>query len=171
MYAVVAAFLTVKGWTRKKTSQTRKGKAEDKQRKEMYERQAGETRKNISITKAEKEIIKSNRKITRKGRRNQAKLSKSCKVISVAALVSCMEKEKSKLRELKKSFVWRKKLDEARQVKGNKITRSQGIIELCCKGNRTIGGSLKILKKRANFGEHYGKEPRVKTLEWDGLRM
>ena len=45
LYAVVAAFLIVKEWTRKNTSQTGKGKAEDKQ-KEIYERQAGEIRKN-----------------------------------------------------------------------------------------------------------------------------
>ena len=31
--------------------------------------------------------------------------------------------------------------------------------------------SLKILKKRANFGEHYGKEPEVETFEWNGLRI
>ena len=43
LYAVEAAFLIVKGWTRKNTSQTGKGKAEDKQ-KEMNERQAGEIR-------------------------------------------------------------------------------------------------------------------------------
>ena len=48
LYAVVAAFLIVKGWTGKDTSQTGKGEAEDKQR-EIYERQAGEIRKNISI--------------------------------------------------------------------------------------------------------------------------
>ena len=73
----------------------------------MYERQAGEIRKNISIAIAEIERIRSNRKITTKGRRNQAKLLESCKVISVAALLSYMEKEKSKLRKLKKSFVRR----------------------------------------------------------------
>ena len=185
LYAVVVAFLMVKGWMRKNTSQIGKGKVEDEQ-KEMYERQAGEIQKNISIAKAEIERIKSNRKITRKGRRNQVKLLKSCKVVSVAALV---EKEKSKLRKLKRSFVWRKKLDEARQVnqkfqqdpkvctpvlekclKINKKTRSQGTIELCYKGNR-MRGCLKILKKQANFGEHYGKEPEVETLEWNGLRM
>ena len=52
LYAVVAAFLMVKGWMRKNTSQIGKGKVEDEQ-KEMYERQAGEIQKNISIAKAE----------------------------------------------------------------------------------------------------------------------
>ena len=83
LYAVVAAFLIMKGWTRKNTSQTGKGKAEDKQ-KEMIERQAGEIGKIIAIAKAEIQRIKSNWMITTKGRRNQAKLLESCKVISVA---------------------------------------------------------------------------------------
>ena len=87
LYAVVAAFFIEKGWTRKNTSQTGKGKAEDKQ-KGLYEGQAGEIGKNISIAKAEIERVKSSRKIAGKGRRNQAKLLESCKVISVAALVS-----------------------------------------------------------------------------------
>ena len=98
---------------------------EDKKR---YERQAGEIRKNISIAKAELERIKSNRKITTKGRRNQAKLLESCKVISVA--VSYMEKEKSKLRKLKKSFVRRKKLFEARQV-NRKFQQDPGSVYFC----------------------------------------
>lgn len=113
MYTVVVAFLIVKGWTRQNTSQTGKGKAEDKQ-KETYERQAGEIRKNISIAKAETERIKSNRKITR-----EAKSSETVGILQSyfgAALVSYMEKEKSKLRKLKRSFVRRKKLYQARQV-------------------------------------------------------
>ena len=87
MYAVEAAFFIEKGWTRKNTSQTGKDKEEDKQ-KGMYEGQAGEIRKNVTIAKAEIERVKSNRKITGKRRRNPAKLLESCKVISVAALVS-----------------------------------------------------------------------------------
>ena len=42
---------------------------EDKQ-KGVYERQAGEIRKNISLAKAEIERVKSGRKSTRKGRQN-----------------------------------------------------------------------------------------------------
>ena len=129
LFAVVATFLIVKGWTRKYTSQTGKGKVEDKQ-KEMYERQAGEIRKNISIAKAEIERIKSNRKITTKGRRNQGKLLESCKVILVAALVNYMEREKSKLRKLKKGFVRRKKLYEARQV-NRKFQQDPGSVYSC----------------------------------------
>ena len=30
---------------------------------------------------------------------------------------------------------------------------------------------MKIKKKRENSGEHYVKEPEVKILKWNGLRM
>ena len=36
-----------------------------------------------------------------------------------------------------------------------------------------IGKKLMLEKQQENenFGEHYGKEPEVETLEWNGLRM
>ena len=58
-----------------------------------------------------------------------------------------------------------------KMLENNKKTRNQDMIEHCYKGNRTKGGSLKILRKRANFGEHCGRELEVETLEWNGLRM
>ena len=50
-------------------------------------------------------------------------------------------------------------------LKNNKKTRNQDIIENSNKGNRTKGRSLKILKKRANFGEHYDR----KRKRWNGI--
>ena len=59
----------------------------------MYEAQAGEIRKNISVAKAEMLRLKANRKITKKGQRNREKSLKSCKIISVAELLSFMERK------------------------------------------------------------------------------
>ena len=59
---------------------------------------------NISIPAAER--LRANRKLTSKGKKNRAKLLKNCKSLSVADLVVYMEKEKSKLRKLKRNF-WR----------------------------------------------------------------
>ena len=93
---------------KKSISNASKRKAERKLR-ETFEQQAGEIRKNISIAKAEIERLKTNRKISRQGKKNREKLVKACKVLSVAELFSYMEKEKSMLRKLKKGFQRRKK--------------------------------------------------------------
>ena len=47
------------------------------------------------LQKQKLERLKANRKITKEGRRNREKLLKSCKIISVAELLSFMEREKS----------------------------------------------------------------------------
>ena len=60
--------------------------------------------------------IKKNGRITRKGRRNRKELLKECKVISVEELVNFMEKEKSRLRKLKRVYVREKKMEEARKI-------------------------------------------------------
>ena len=78
----------------------------DERMKEIYKAQAGEIRKNISIAAAEIERLRANRKLTSKGKKNRAKLLKDCKSLLVADLVVYMEKEKSKLRKLKRNF-WR----------------------------------------------------------------
>ena len=70
--------------------------------KENYEVQAGEIKKNTLIAKAEMERLKSNKKLTKEGKKNRAKLLAVCKRLSVAELVNYMEREKSKLRKLKK---------------------------------------------------------------------
>ena len=64
--------------------------------------------------KAEMERLKANCKITKNGRRNREKLLKSCKIISVAELLSFMEREKSNMRKLKRGY-WREK-KEVRQM-------------------------------------------------------
>lgn len=62
------------------------------------------------------ERLRANRKRTSKGKKNRAKLLKNFKSLSVADLVVYMEKEKSKLRKLKRNF-WRvKRLEEARKL-------------------------------------------------------
>ena len=81
-----------------------------------YEAQAGEIRKNISIAAAEIETLRANRKLTSKGKKNRAKLLKNCKSLSVADLVVYVEKEKSKLRKLKRNFWRAKRLEEARKL-------------------------------------------------------
>ena len=81
-------------------------KSPDERMMGTYEAQAGEIRKNISIAAAEIETLRANRKLTSKGKKNRAKLLKNCKSLSVADLVVYMEKEKSKLRKLKRNF-WR----------------------------------------------------------------
>ena len=72
--------------------------------------------KNISIAAAEIERLRANRKLTSRGKNNRAKLLKNCESLSVGDLIVYMEKEKSKLRKLKKKF-WRvEMLEEARKL-------------------------------------------------------
>ena len=79
-------------------------KSPNERMKKIYEAQAGEIGKNISIATAEIERLTANRKLTSKGKKNRVKLQKNCKSLSVADLVVYMEKEKSKLRKLKRNF-------------------------------------------------------------------
>ena len=53
-------------------------KSPDERMKEIYEAQAGEIRKNISIAAAEIERLRANRKLTSKNKKNGAKLLKDC---------------------------------------------------------------------------------------------
>ena len=94
-------------------------KSPDERMKEIYEAQAGEIRKNISIATAEIERLKANRKLTSKGKNNRAKLLKNWKSLSVADLVVYIEEEKSKLHKRKRN-VWRvKRLEEDRSLTRN----------------------------------------------------
>ena len=63
-------------------------KSPDERMKEIYEAQAGEIRKNISIAVAEIERLRANQKLTSKNKKNRAKLLKNCKSLSVADLVA-----------------------------------------------------------------------------------
>ena len=96
-------------------------KSPDERLKEIYEAQAGEIRKNISVAVAEIERLRANRKLTSKGKKNRAKLLKNRKSLSVADLVVYMEKEKSKLRKLKRHFWHVKRVEEARKLTRNFI--------------------------------------------------
>ena len=73
-----------------------------------------ETRKKISIAKAEMERIKENRKLTKRGGKNRAFLEKECRKISLPELVSYMEKNKMLLRKLKRGSCNKKVMEESR---------------------------------------------------------
>ena len=98
---MVCSFLLIKGW--KKQGPIKADKPQDKKEKfkRIYDHEAGKIRKQLSIAKAEIERFKENRKVTKKGRKNRAQLQKECKTISVAGLVSYIEKKMSELRKLK----------------------------------------------------------------------
>ena len=117
VYSVVAALFVQKGWKKQNGKRHKVGRPEiSAKAKELFEDQACKIRVNQSRAKAELERIKSNRKITRKGKKNRAALLKECKTPSVASLVAYMEKEKSKLRKLKRRFWSRKKNEDARRM-------------------------------------------------------
>ena len=86
-------------------------KSPDERMKEIYEAQAGEIRKNVSIAAAEIERLRATRKLTSKSKKNRAKHQKNCKSLSVADLVVYMERKKSKLRKLERNFCRVKRLE------------------------------------------------------------
>ena len=157
--------------------------------KEIYEVQAGEIRKNISIAAAEIERLRANRKLTSKGKKIRAKLLKNCKSLSVADLVVYMEKEKTKVRELKRNF-WRvKRLEEARKPNqkfyldpGNiyatfgKMLESHADIDKPKYDRVTQGKHVNnytrspTLTRRVVFGKVYGKKNRAETRKQNGSR-
>ena len=103
LYAVTVAFLLMKGWKKKRNyipetiSKTGKEKC-------VYEEKVKSIRRSTSIAKAELERVKENRKITRKGRKNREVLAEECKTISSSTLANFTEKQKPRLRKLKKIF-------------------------------------------------------------------
>ena len=112
MYAVEAAFLLNKGWKRKPAGNKRMAEKD----KDLLEEQVKELRRKLSIAKAELDRVKKNGKITRKGGRNRKLSLQECKLISVEELVNLMEKEKSRLRKLKRAYAPEKKTEEARKI-------------------------------------------------------
>ena len=86
--------------------------------KEQFEAKAQVIRGKLSKAKAEVERLKSNGKIIKKkkGKRNRAQLMKECGTLSITSLVSYMEKEKSKLRKLKRGYKGKVKQEEARKL-------------------------------------------------------
>ena len=109
LYSVVCAFLLMKGWKKQVPIKAERSQDTKEKLKRIYDQEAGKIRKQLSIAKAEIERLKENRKITKKGRKNRCQLQKECKTISVAGLVSYMEKKKSELRKLKRGFDRKKK--------------------------------------------------------------
>ena len=60
--------------------------------------------------------LKSNKKITKKGKKNRIELLRECRTLSVAVLVAYMEKQKSRLRKVKRGYWTRKKQEDARRL-------------------------------------------------------
>ena len=94
------AFLLQSGW--KKQGPKRPGRGGKEKEKQDYEVEAGKIRKTISIAKAQLERLRSNKKLTKKGKRNRAILKEECKHFTAAELINYMERKKALLRTLKK---------------------------------------------------------------------
>ena len=116
LYSVVWAFLLMKGWIKQGPIKADKPQDRKENLKRIYDHEAVKIRKQLSIAKAEIEGLKENRKITKKGRKNRCQPQKECKIISVAGLVSYMEKKKSELRKLKRGFDRKKKQEVSRVI-------------------------------------------------------
>ena len=115
LYSIIVAFYISKDWKKGDGNGERTGKPKQSSKaKEEFEAQAREIRGNLSKAKAEMERVKSNKKITKKGKTNRLKLLRECKILSVAILVAYMEKQKSRLRKVKRAYWRRKKLDPGR---------------------------------------------------------
>ena len=97
LYSVVCVFLLMKGWKKQGPMKTDKQQDRKGKLKRIYDQEEGKIRKQLSFAKAEIERLKENRKITKKGRKNRSQLQRECKTISVAGLVSYMEKKESEL--------------------------------------------------------------------------
>ena len=81
VYSVVAALFVQKGWKKQVGKRDKVGRPEfSAKAKELFEDQACKIRVNQSKAKAEIERIKSNRKITRKGKRTELRSRKSVKL-------------------------------------------------------------------------------------------
>ena len=62
------------------------------------------------------EPLKDNKKMNKKEKKNRKLLLEECKRISAESLVSYIEKKKTALRKLKRAFIRKKKVQEARCV-------------------------------------------------------
>ncbi|KAK2555958.1 hypothetical protein P5673_022239 [Acropora cervicornis] len=115
LYSVIVAFYISKDWKKGDGNGERTGKPKQSSKaKEEFETQAREIRGKLSKAKAEIERVKSNKKITKKGKTNRLELLRECKTLSVAILVAYMEKQKSRLRKVKRGYWRRKKFDPGR---------------------------------------------------------
>ena len=114
LYSVVTAFLLYKGWKKQGSGKSSKHKSKRSKCQKAYEEKAVCLRKKISMAKSEIERLKENRKMTKRGKRNRAILQQECKELSIASLVSYMERQKCALRKLKRAFGRNKKNKEAK---------------------------------------------------------
>ena len=87
-----------------------------KGRKNYMRQRLQRSEKNIFIAKAEIERLRANRKMSKKGKKNGEKLLQELKNLSIAELIRYKDREKSRLRKLKKGFWRSKKQEEARQL-------------------------------------------------------
>ena len=117
LYSVIVAFYISKDWKKVDGNGERTGKPKrGSKAKEEFEAHAREIRGKLSKAKAEIERLKSNKKITKKGKKNRLELLRECKTLSVAILVAYMEKQKSRLRKVKRGYWRRKKQEDARRM-------------------------------------------------------
>jgi len=70
----------------------------------------------ISITTAELDRIKKNKKITKRGKRNRAMLERECGKVSAASLMAYTEWKKSELRKAKGGFIRKQKQEKIRSL-------------------------------------------------------
>ena len=106
----------MKGWKKQGPIKRDKPQERKEKLKRIYDQEAAKIKKQLSIARAEIERLKENRKIPKKGRINRSHLQKECKAVSVAGLISYMEKKMSELRKLKRGFDRKKKQEISRVI-------------------------------------------------------
>ena len=89
LYSVVCAFLLMKGWKKQGPIKTDKLQDRKETLERIYDQEAGKIRSRKRKSKVLKKIETSRKK----GRKNRSQLQKECKTISMAGLVTYMEKE------------------------------------------------------------------------------
>ena len=117
VYSVIITFYISKGWKKQQGERDQMGRPNwSSKAREQFQAKAQVIRGKLSKAKAELERLRSNGKLTEKGKRNRTQLMKECGTLSIACLVSYMEKEKAKLRKLKRSYKSKVKHEEARKL-------------------------------------------------------
>lgn len=165
LYAVVIAFLIYKGWKKQgRTQEHHRRKDVGQKLKEEFEQRAKEIRRKISIAKAEFERILENRKITKKGRKNRAMLEKECNKISAAGLVSYMERKKSDLRKLKRTY--RRKMKQEKSSELNKRFQADpGAVYACMKKMIEKDGNSEKPKYEVTSRDEENNQNRFENIE------
>ena len=105
LYSTVIAFLLIKSCKKEHSGHTRCRKGHSDKSRGEFEEKATELPKRISITKAEWERLRANKKVTKKERKNRTLSLEECKKILSSKLVNYMEKKKAQLRKLKACYI------------------------------------------------------------------